>query len=124
MEYFKIKNMILNKINMEGISDYICEFVEYYIFNFFEKPHNIQNFIKKEENKSFQEQVDKLINDTIYEIKVEKEIKILEKRYEKLVKDCEIINNNIGIQDKNEEEGDEEDDDNNNNDNGKIGLLV
>lgn len=110
---------------MEGIIDYIYEFVEYYIFNFFEKPHNIQNFnnLIKKENKNFEDQVDKLINDTIYEIEVEKEIKILEKRYEKLVKDCEIINNNIGIQDKNEEEEDDNND-NNNNDNGKIGLLV
>jgi hypothetical protein len=117
--------MILNKIIMEGIIDYIYEFVEYYIFNFFEKPHNIQNFIKNEEKQSFQKEVDKLINDTIYEIEVEKEIKILEKRYEKLVKDCEIINNNIGIQDKNDDEDDDNDNnDNNNNDNGKTGLLV
>ena len=73
-----------------------------------------------EDDKNFQKEVDKIINDTIYEIKVEKEIKLLQKRYETLVKDCEIINNNQ-IEDIDD---DNEDDNNNNNNNGKIALLI
>ena len=107
------------------ISGYFYEFVEYYIFNFFEKPYNNEKFnifIKNEDNQFFQKEVDKIINDTIYEIKVEKEIKILEKRYVNLVNDYEIYQNSIKIID----EDDDEDDNinNNNNNNGKIALLI
>jgi hypothetical protein len=98
------------------LKEYIYEFFEYY---FFEKSYDNENFIliKNDlEDKNCQKEVDKIINDTIYEIKVEKEIKLLQKRYETLVKDCEIINNNQIEDDDNE--------DNNNNNNGKIALLI
>ena len=99
--------------------EYIYEFFEY--FNFFEKSYDNQNFIliKNDlEDKNFQKEVDKIINDTIYEIKVEKEIKLLQERYDVLVKDCEIINNNQI------EDMDNDDNENNNNNNGKIALLI
>ena len=91
-----------------------------YIYDFFEKSCDNQNFILIKDDKNFQKEVDKIINDTIYEIKVEKEIKLLQERYDTLVKDCEIINNNQ-IEDIDD---DNEDDNNNNNNNGKIALLI
>lgn len=99
---------------MEYITDFFYKNIEYLQTMFVAKNHLIR--INEEEDCS--EEINKLMDVIEKEIKFEKEMELLQIRYENLVKD---------VEDMKEDEDDNDNkknDNNNNNNNGKISLLA
>ena len=109
---------------MEYITDFFYKNIEYLQTTFVAKNHLIR--INEEEDCS--EEINKLMDVIEKEIKFEKEMELLQIRYENLVKDVEDMKEDIKEDDNDDKKNDDNDNDNNynnnNNNNGKISLLA
>ena len=104
---------------MEYIYNFICEQIEYIQETFGPKYKNPIIIDLKDDY--YCDEVNELLDSIKKEIKTEKELELLEIRYNNLVKDVEELFKQL---DDDDEEENNDKNNNNNNDNGKVGLLL
>ena len=104
---------------MEYIYNFLFEQIEY-IQEIFGTKYENPIIINLKNDDYYCDEVNELIYSVEKEIKTEKELELMEIRYNNLVKDVEELFKQL---DDDEEENDDKNN-NNNNDNGKVGLLI
>ena len=115
---------------MEYIFNFFYDQIEYFVNETFMPK---QKLIRINEEEDCAEEINKLMDVIEKEIKFEKEMELLQIRYENLVKDVENMKGEEEEEEEEEEDNEEEDNEddedknnnnNGNNNNGKISLLA